>query len=51
MELYNLLNKLEHFIILNPFEWTIFIVFVCLLSGSYFEHLVEWWKPIEEEED
>ena len=51
MTLYNLLNKLEMFIILNPFEWTIFLVFICLLIGSYFEHLVGWWKPIEEENE
>ena len=49
--MHGLLQELKLFIILNPFEWTIFIEFVCFLSGSYFEYLVEWWKPIEEEKE
>ena len=51
MMLYNLLNKLELFIILNPFEWTIFLIVICLITGSYLEHLFGWWKPIEEGEE
>ena len=46
-----LLQDLKLFIILNPFEWTIFLIFICLLIGSYTEHLVGWWKPIEEENE
>ncbi len=51
MTLFHLINRLEWVIVLNPFEWTLFIAFVCFVSGSYFEHLVGWWKPIEEEEE
>ena len=49
MAVYNLLQELKLFIILNPFEWTIFIGALCLLTGTYFEHLVGWWQPIKEE--
>ena len=51
MTIYNLLNELKTTIILNPFEWTIFLIFICLLIGSYTEHLVGWWKPIKEEQE
>ena len=51
MTVYNLLQELKLFIVLNPFEWTIFLILVCLMTGSYFEHLVGWWQPIKEEEE
>jgi len=51
MTIYNLLNELKTVIILNPFEWTVFIGFVFFVTGSYLEHLVGWWQPIKEEEE
>ena len=51
MTIYNLLQELKLFIILNPFEWTIFLILVCLMTGSYLEHLVGWWQPIKEENE
>ena len=51
MTVYNLLQELKLVIILNPFEWTIFLVAVVFMTGSYFEHLVGWWKPIKEGEE
>ena len=51
MTVYNLLQELKLFIVLNPFEWTIFLILVCLMTGSYLEHLVGWWKPIKEENE
>ena len=51
MTVYNLLQELKLVIVLNPFEWTVFIGFVFFVTGSYFEHLVGWWQPIKEEED
>ena len=51
MTVYNLLQELKLVIILNPFEWTIFLVSVVFVTGSYFEHLVGWWQPIKEEEE
>ena len=51
MTVYNLLHELKLFIVLNPFEWTVFIGFVFFVAGSYFEYLVEWWQPIKEENE
>lgn len=51
MTVYNLLQELKLFIVLNPFEWTIFLIFICLLTGSYLEYLVGWWQPIKEGEE
>ena len=51
MTVYNLLQELKLVIVLNPFEWTVFIGFVLFVTGSYFEHLVGWWQPIKEEEE
>ena len=51
MTVYNLLQELKLIIVLNPFEWTIFIGALCLLTGTYFEYLVGWWKPIKEENE
>ena len=49
MTVYNLLQELKLVIILNPFDWTIFLVAVVFMTGTYFEHLVGWWQPIKEE--
>ena len=49
MTVYNLLQELKLVIVLNPFEWTVFIGFVFFVTGSYFEYLVGWWQPIKEE--
>ena len=49
MRVYNLLQELKLIIVLNPYEWTVLIGFVFFVTGSYFEHLVGWWKPIKEE--
>ena len=51
MTVYNLLQELKLVIVLNPFEWTVFIGFVFFVTGSYFEYLVGWWQPIKEEEE
>ena len=51
MTVYNLLHELKLFIVLNPFEWTIFLILVCLMTGSYLEHLVGWWQPMKEENE
>ena len=51
MTVYNLLQELKLVIILNPFEWTVFIGFVFFVTCSYFEYLVGWWQPIKEEEE
>ena len=51
MTVYNLLHELKLFIVLNPFEWTIFLILICLMTVSYLEHLVGWWQPIKEEEE
>ena len=51
MTVYNLLHELKLFIVLNPFEWTVFIGLVLFFTGSYFEHLVGWWQPIKEENE
>ena len=51
MTLFHLIIRLEWVIVLNPFEWTLFIAFVFFEIGSYFEYLTDWWKPIQEEEN
>ena len=51
MELYRLFKELELIIIRNPFEWTFCWGMICFFTGSYLEHLIEWWKPIEEENE
>ena len=51
MTVYNLLQELKLVIVLNPFEWTFLIGLVFFVTGSYFEHLVGWWKPIKEENE
>jgi hypothetical protein len=49
--MHSLLEHLKDTIILNPFEWTICWGMLCFFTGSYLEHLIEWWKPIEEENE
>ena len=51
MTLYNLLNKLETVIKLNPFEGTICFGMICFFTGSYLEHIIGWWTPIKEENE
>ena len=51
MTLYNWLQELKIIIILNPFEWTVCWGAVCLMTGSYLEHLIKWWTPIKEENE
>ena len=43
MWLYNLINSIELFIILHPIETAVFLIFICTLTGSYLEHLIQWW--------
>ena len=43
MWLSDLINSIELFIVLNPFETTILLVVVCTWTGSYLESVFKFW--------
>jgi hypothetical protein len=43
MWLGNALQSLKLFIVLNPMEWTVWLLLVSILIGTYLEHLIHWW--------
>ena len=43
MWLYNLINSIELFIVQNPLESAMFLIFSCTVTGSYLEYLLRWW--------
>ena len=43
MWLNDLINSIELFIVLNPFETTFLLVVVCTWTGSYLESVFKFW--------
>ena len=43
MWLNDLINSIELFIVLNPFEATFLLVVVCTWTGSYLESVFKFW--------
>ena len=43
MWLNDLINSIELFIVLNPLEIAIFLIFVCTWAGSYLESVFKFW--------
>jgi len=49
MIVYEYLTSLKLLIVLNPFEWSVCFGLICFFTGSYFEYLTGWFKPIKKE--
>ena len=43
MWLNDLINSIELFIVLNPFEVAIFLIFICTWAGCYLESVFKFW--------
>ena len=43
MWIHDLINSTRLFIILNPFEVAIFLVFICTWAGAYLESVFKFW--------
>jgi len=43
MWLNDLINSIQLFIVLNPFETTFFLAIICTWTGSYLESVFKFW--------